>query len=486
MSARILISTTSLDELRAIAWQGTKAVSCYEQLAHILKTRLSSRHAALLAQPLGDDLERRVDWYFNMPGSDASSSGLYPVRLTDLPANTQAQARQTLISLGQDIYNLAQTLKSSADSNSATAGKLLEIALTFPSEEYIYTIADQPVLTGWGFTLAAADSGPEMLTRLRTTAVFLNTEGFSANHHAPDDPNKTQAHEQEIAAGPRPGSKQVHFHTLPWAIIAFLGTATFTALLLFWLLPKWGLIDLGGSCSRNAVPLANATQADKNSHLNDNLLHAQGQEDALRAELERLQRELLARLAQCAPVEPGPVAENDPVPEEPVVPENVPPPPEITLPEIEDYVEPDPVPKEAKPQQPKPDYLEIPEDTDNMNFLEGCWDAPTGLMNRQSGMPITMEFCFDKNGNGHTRITERDKNNNIINQCKGGAQAQINNHELIINDQGAICPDGRRYRPHTVRCRNSDNQAECTGTVHGDGQNKEEKWGPVPFQTKPK
>ena len=82
MAQQQFITSTSQIELRALAWQGIQASTCYEQLVYILQTKLSPSHAALLAQPVMDTSnpkygEKEVDWYWKVRnvGSEAIKRG---------------------------------------------------------------------------------------------------------------------------------------------------------------------------------------------------------------------------------------------------------------------------------------------------------------------------------------------------------------------------------------------------------------------------
>ena len=92
-------------------------------------------------------------------------------------------------------------------------------------------------------------------------------------------------------------------------------------------------------------------------------------------------------------------------------------------PEPEPKPEPKPAPKpkpEQKPEQkPKPqkpkkgEELRIPKDApkdNNMSFLEGCWSSETGLVNRRTGEPLDVQYCFDAGGRGSRVVRQKDAN----------------------------------------------------------------------------
>ena len=500
MTHTFIVSTPN-SLLRPLAWQGIQAQSAYDQLAHTLHMRLGKSHAAILAEPVSDAGSESVDWYAASPGT--------PVKLAQLPPNEQEQVKGKLGEFAQKAKELAFSLKQSNDSNSILAGSLLELALLYPSEEYLYALRSDggelsPLLVGWGFALAGLASEPEDITAIKAAAV--------------PDPGSFPAHEKDSAQAP-PGGHTFnessaaaaspfladgknnehpahslqdagatvvrHVFPFPWSLFAFLLAAAVMIFFLLWVMPRLGLPETFGfaRCSRQepaaAVPQSRFDPAE--------LYRAQGREDALRAELERLRKEYETRLWLC-----DKQAQAEPEPEPPAVePDPVPPVPQLALPELppdsppKPKVEPKPETKpqpkpEAKPEtKPQPEVMVIPENPSDLEFLEGCWYAQTGLKSTRTRMPISVKYCFDKNGNGSITLIERDKNGRELQQCRGGARATLSGGQLYINDLGAVCPNGGRYEKERITCRNADSsQALCTGVGNPSGK---KNWWNKPF-----
>lgn len=501
MTHTFIVSTPN-SLLRPLSWQGIQAQSAYDQLAHTLRMRLGENHAAILAEPVSDAEAEGIDWYATTPGT--------PVKLALLPPGEQEQVKGKLQEFAQKTKELASSLKQSNDSNSVLAGSLLELALLYPSEEYLYALKSDegelsPLLAGWGFALAGLASEPEDITAIKAMAV--------------SDPGSLPAHEQD-SAQPLPGGQASHegsapaaspffagggknehsaqspqnadatvirhVFPFPWSLFAFLLAAAIMIFLLLWLLPRLGLPETFGfaGCSRQepaALPESGFDPAE--------LYRAQGREDALRAELERLRKEYETRLWLCdkqaqaepAPEPPAAEPETDPVPSVPklALPELPPDPPPKPKPETKPQPKPEAKPQPKPETKPQPDVMVIPENPSNLEFLEGCWYAQTGLKSTRTKMPISVKYCFDKNGNGSITLIERDKKGRELQRCRGGARATLSGGQLYINDLGAVCPNGGRYEKERITCRNADSsQALCTGVGNPSGR---KNWWNKPF-----
>ncbi len=506
--AHTFITSTELADLRPLAWQGVQASSCYDQLVRLLQTRLGPKQAALLAEPIVDAQQGKVDWYSSAEGNIQ--------RLLDLAPEQQNAVRAELASLGEAIYEIAQNLKNTPDSNSTMAGALLEMSISFPSEEYLYLVGNQPVISAWGYAPGNLSASPENLTRVKLLPLAASV--FPQASETPENENNQNAEEttnqntalpnnQQTAAAfaaptsgvnevnEQPAETQVvrHVFPFPWAILAFVLSVLLCAFLLFWLLPRLGVLDFGpAGCSRTQ-PIVNATaegakpqETKPHTPGMEEYFRAQGREQALRNELERLRREYELRLLGCGQRAEAPPP-LEPTPEPPQ--EVVPPVPDLVIPKPEPKPEPKPKPKpkpEPKPEpkpQPKPqaegDGLVIPQDPSDLSFLEGCWDAQTGLKSTRTNMPISVKYCFDGNGNGTVSIIERDRNRRALQECRGQAKARLNGATLQIDDLGAKCPGGVTYEKERIRCRNADgSQALCTGVGNPSG---ETNWQDKPF-----
>ena len=94
MERRVFITTTNTVNLRPLAWQGVRAVACYEQLARILQSRLTAAHLALLAEPIPDSSGENVDWYAHLPEMNSITAVQSATRYLQSGPGTAKRARQ--------------------------------------------------------------------------------------------------------------------------------------------------------------------------------------------------------------------------------------------------------------------------------------------------------------------------------------------------------------------------------------------------------
>ena len=94
-------------------------------------------------------------------------------------------------------------------------------------------------------------------------------------------------------------------------------------------------------------------------------------------------------------------------------------------------------------------------------FLDGSWNAGTGIQDAKTGKPLRMEYDFSQ-GNGQGKVTIRRADGS---QCVGSVSAQMQNRSLLISDRGvAKCSDGGTMALPKVTCTpQADGRADCLG-----------------------
>lgn len=105
--------------------------------------------------------------------------------------------------------------------------------------------------------------------------------------------------------------------------------------------------------------------------------------------------------------------------------------------------------------------LEIPEDaarTNDLSFLEGCWESETGLVETSTGLPIRVEYCFDRQGRGNQYV---HLSNGL--SCQGQLTGRFRGDRLAMEASSSTCPDGHGFLPQEVECTGSGQTTRCTG-----------------------
>lgn len=210
---------------------------------------------------------------------------------------------------------------------------------------------------------------------------------------------------------------------------------------------------------------------------------ARERETTLRQDLTLLQEQWLGRQAQCPIVAarlpelgPVPITPPFPLPQPPQPPQppeqettpTTPPSPGPTAegPEWDGRLTPPPpVPKPPVPRKPNT-RLVIPSQTENMEFLNGCWRSVTNLFDNRDKKPIQHEYCFDNSGEGE--VTVRSKR--FI--CKGNISAAMQGSKTLIIktlDQALSCNNQSSFGGWQVICQSQANgKAVCRGINYSD------------------
>lgn len=103
--------------------------------------------------------------------------------------------------------------------------------------------------------------------------------------------------------------------------------------------------------------------------------------------------------------------------------------------------------------------LVIPDDTENVDFLNGNWSFDRTLV-ASNGKKLRADFSFDKEGEGVSTIVD---DQNIRHTAR--ARAFVNDGVLRIQTGAYTSPQtSQRYHPAFMECRNSGDGAVCGGT----------------------
>ena len=489
------IATTPRASYDAMRFQGILITESHAQIASMLEKNLSREHALLFAEPVHEASGESTDWYTQAEGT--------PERLISMTPEAQAQAKARFAHLAGDIDQLANSLRQDPNQSKQIRGNILSLALKYPGVEHLYMVGSQPVITCWGFGPGTTGAQPEDMMRLGAAGAIASAAA------EPSMPPPAAVSEKKTG--------------FPWlrALLAFLLGLLLLVGLLFLLSLLFGpagcapdaVIPAGCSSQVQRAGCAPAPSQDPqlDPQLKSSLTAEQEKEKSLRRQLDDLRNELDKKAALCKPVPPlaqapktepplpvPPKPEEKPVPEEPkqdpeqapeeppsmeelmpLTPEAPPEPEPKPQPKPEQKPKPAPKPEqkpEPKPKEQKPkkgEELRIPKDApknNNMSFLEGCWSSETGLVNRRTGEPLDVQYCFDANGKG-SRVVKQKRSNS---RCAGSVRARFDSSgKLLIDADSAACSNGGNFVPHYVQCTpDNSGKAQCYGQERGGVSNR--------------
>ena len=142
---QILLSSGSFAGMRETGGFGQPLHALYPQIRAVLASELGSDAAALLAEPVVDRANNRIDWYTE---GDPDRS---PTVLSDLPE----EQRQPLLAQVHDWLergrSVAERYAASEETRRAQLGAMLRAALSTPAETEIFLVEGRPVMIRWGF-----------------------------------------------------------------------------------------------------------------------------------------------------------------------------------------------------------------------------------------------------------------------------------------------------------------------------------------------
>ncbi|MCB1824666.1 MAG: hypothetical protein KDJ54_08875 [Candidatus Competibacteraceae bacterium] len=146
MVEQILLSSSSFDGLREIGGFGQPLHALYPQIRAVLASELEPDAAWLLAEPVVDRTNNRIDWYTEGDPEEQ------PVALNDLPEERRQSLRARIDELLGRGRELAERYATAKDVRQQRLGAILRAVLATPAETGVFLVNGRPVLTGWGFT----------------------------------------------------------------------------------------------------------------------------------------------------------------------------------------------------------------------------------------------------------------------------------------------------------------------------------------------
>jgi len=146
MVEQILLSSSSFDGLREIGGFGQPLHALYPQIRAVLASELEPDAAWLLAEPVVDRANNRIDWYTEGDPEEQ------PVALNDLPEERRQPLRARIDDLLGRGRELAERYATAKEVRQHRLGAILRAVLATPAETGVFLVNGRLVLTGWGFT----------------------------------------------------------------------------------------------------------------------------------------------------------------------------------------------------------------------------------------------------------------------------------------------------------------------------------------------
>jgi len=421
-----LLRSDSLKNYTPLGEEGNPVYKWATQIRTAIRRKIGVENINVFAIPQVNEDGDILDWY-------APESGTV-VPWSSATRDEQISAKEQLAEIQQKLLVTENKSDNLEDNDQTVFKRLLKHVLQFPDDQHVYLVNGKPVLTFWGFV--NTDSAPSInpLTLLRIPELVHATEVTSI------PVNNTIVEELPI----------VKRRSLWWWLLLL----PLLLLLLF-------LLRGCNSSTQLSLDLGNVSLP--NISLPDvSLPNISVPDVSIDPSLD-----IAAGLPSIGNMDGDLSIDSVDVPES-ILPDIEP--VDIKADEAEKMTEPlDEQAENLTPviepnsnvETPLQQALEIPKNTaDNksLDFLNGSWQANSGLMDAQ-GRPVNLEYDF-KDGKGNVRIR---KNDGTV--CEGKVEASMKGAQLEFSDTGKIkCPNGKSFQPAKVQCTNNkSNQTVCEG-----------------------
>ncbi|WP_240153515.1 SrfA family protein [Erwinia amylovora] len=441
--AKIFLRSGSLDALLALGESGQPVYLSALQLRETLRLRKQSPIADCLAIPQLNDAGNRLDWYSPLAGKVTTWASA---------SNSARSAALNQLLACQSIFaEISERALRSEKPGQKLFGALLNKALQFPDQNFVYLVDGKPVITFWGFIsldkksrqnafdcLTLDDVEPQLvLSRLApVTAASVAVAQPAPLPAQQPDPVIPSLTAQDMASEPEatdePASDAVSVVPLVAAkppVRAWLRYG--------WLLPAAALLATFGvqlkGCSDSPIATAPPTTATYPA------------------------------------VEPA----SPPARPAPAVLSALP----LTAATVAPAPQPAPAPEPAAAAAAVPvadvrpaekDDLVMPQNAvkiGSVKFLNGNWRVRVQVKNPLTGTPPMLKYQL-QNGKGSARITQGDGVSCRVEVFAG----LMKSGNLVINSRSkARCSDGSRYQMPELVCKQGlTGAAECSGRYNDD------------------
>ncbi len=420
-----LLRSDNLKNYTPLGEEGNPVYKWATQIRVTIRRNIGAENINVFAIPQVNEDGDILDWYAPESGS--------VVPWSSATRDEQVSAKEQLAEIQQKLLATENKADKSEGKDHTVFKRLLKHVIQFPDDQHVYLVNGKPVLTFWGFVNTDSAPSSDPLTLLKIP-----------EFPKPIDVTSIPVHDTVVEVLP------VKRRSLWWWLLLLP-----LLLLLLFLLRSCNVLSPSLNLVDNSLPGV-SPNIDPSSDIPVGIHRSAGNiggnlsVDSI-ATSEGALSELTAKEIPEQVLKPDDSAlekqpEIIPEPKE-ETPENLPPAPEIK-----------PDTEKTPPQQP----LEIPKnpaENKSLDFLDGSWQANSGLMDAQ-GRPVNLEYNF-KDGKGSVKIR---KNDGTV--CSGKVEASMKDSELGFSDTGTIkCPNGKSFQPAKVQCKvNSANQTICEGS----------------------
>lgn len=155
-----LLRSGSLKDFHALGAVGNPVHSAASQLRAAMRRQLGEDVANMFAIPKQNERGDTIDWYAPVDGTVVPWSAATP--------EEREEAKAALLTARERLEEKSQDLQAESDTERQVFGKLLAQATRIPSDEHVYLVNGQPVMTFWGFTERGASTGQDIIGNLDT------------------------------------------------------------------------------------------------------------------------------------------------------------------------------------------------------------------------------------------------------------------------------------------------------------------------------
>lgn len=454
-----------LDAFNALGQRGKPIYSVAPQILSVLG-RHEAQHAGLaglFAIPQANEDGSGLDWYAPEQG---------PVIAWSAATSQEKHAAYARLSLAQQqIEQLRTHYAGSANDDAKLLSQLLEWVMYYPDDSHLFLVNDQPVISFWGFLLDGADRSIAPLHSLASQLKESNPPAPPPEPDtAPDTATTTTPLMQALPANQAPTPVELDTkRRWPWWLWLLLLLLLIP--LLLWLLrgcipaaavptnaTEQGYRTEQGPRQTTLVPTQSAQALSPIATSPSALAMPHGTAAGL-GSANALVPPPEGAAVQAFPSTPNATEDNNLSSD---VPAQTPQPtPEVLpAPSAQAPLEGETAPAEGTTAAPP--FLAVPPELADgpADFLQGGWQANSGIQDRDTGVPLKLRYEFN-GGKGHAVLTG---SNGVT--CTAPVAANMQSHNLHITpDAAAACNDGSTYELPLVECLPNaiDPSAACSG-----------------------